>query len=153
MTLKESLEHKTKELKAVMRRLEHENADLKFLNNQYMQRLISQEKESQLKSERIVMLQEKSSQAVIQTPGGRKKQIPFRRQRMEIDSALPVSDCQPSTAKRFPPVAPPPGEGVVDLMKVADERIEKLQLLLVKADGKKAELQDAVNELKKQVTN
>ena len=51
MTLKESLEQWTKDLKASMRRLENENADLKFLNNQYMQRLIAQEKESHTKSE------------------------------------------------------------------------------------------------------
>ena len=78
MKLKESLELKSKELKAVIRRLEHENTEWKFLNNQYMQRLITQEKESQTKSEKILELQEKNLQTVIQTPGGRKRQIPFR---------------------------------------------------------------------------
>ena len=57
MTLKESLEQRTKDLKASMRHLEHENADIKFLNNQYMQRLIAQEKESHAKSEQILKLQ------------------------------------------------------------------------------------------------
>lgn len=153
MQLKESLEHKTKELKAAMRRVEHENTDLKFLNNQYMHRLLTQEKESQAKSERIITLQEKSSQAVVQTPGGRKKQIPFRRQRMEIDSALPPpppSSSDPSS-KRFCAVAPPPDQGVVDLLKVADQRIEKLQLSLVKAESDKKQLQESTQELKKQV--
>ena len=78
MTLKESLEQWTKDLKASMRRLEHENADLKFLNNQYMQRLIAQEKESHTKSERILELQEKNSQpAIVQTPGRRKWTLPY----------------------------------------------------------------------------
>ena len=79
MTLKESLEQRTKDLKASMRRLEHKNADLKFLNNQYMQRLIAQEKESHAKSEQILLqeLQEKNSQpAIIQTPGGCKRTLP-----------------------------------------------------------------------------
>ena len=79
MTLKESLEQRTKDLKASMRHLEHENADLKFLNNQYMQRLIAQEKESHAKSEQILELQEKNSQPVIvQTPSGRKRTLPYR---------------------------------------------------------------------------
>ena len=59
MKLEESLELKTKELKAVIRWLEHENTDLKFLNNQYMHHFITQEKESLVKSEKIFELQEK----------------------------------------------------------------------------------------------
>ena len=61
MTLKESLEQRAKDLKASIRHLEHKNTDLKFLNNQYMQRLIAQEKESHAKSEQILELQEKDS--------------------------------------------------------------------------------------------
>ena len=81
MTLKESLEQQTKDLKASMRHLKHENTDLKFLNNQYMQRLIAQEKESHTKSERILELQEKNSQpAIVPTPGGRKQTLPYCRQ-------------------------------------------------------------------------
>ena len=78
MTLKESLEQRTKDLKASMRYLEHENTDLKFLNNQYMQRLIAQDKESHAKSEQILELQEKNSQpAIVQTPGGHKRTLPY----------------------------------------------------------------------------
>ena len=87
--LKESSELRVRELKATLRRLEHESADLKFLNTQYLQKLRTQEKESQTKTEKILELQEKNFQAVIQTPGGKKKHIPFRRQRMDIDSTVP----------------------------------------------------------------
>ena len=48
--------------------MEHENADLKFLNNQYVQKMKQLEKESKLKSEKIIQLQEKNFQAVVQTP-------------------------------------------------------------------------------------
>lgn len=57
------------DLKAAVRKLEHENADLKFLNNQYVHRMRSLESESKLKSDRILQLQEKNFHAVIQTPG------------------------------------------------------------------------------------
>ena len=57
------------ELKSSMRNSEHTLADLKFLNNQYMQKIKSYEKESKEKSDRIQQLQEKNFHAVVQTPG------------------------------------------------------------------------------------
>lgn len=57
------------DMKASVRKLEHENADLRFLNNQYVHKLRSQEKESKQKSDRILQLQEKNFHAVVQTPG------------------------------------------------------------------------------------
>ena len=125
MTLKEQ---RTKDLKASMRRLEHENANLKFLNNQYMQRLIAQEKESHAKSERILELQEKNSQPAIgQTPGGRKRTLPYRHQRMEMDSVLPASS---GSTKKAPPVLPVPNSQLVDILKIVEDKMEELQLAL-----------------------
>lgn len=57
------------ELKTHIRKLDHETSDLKFLNNQYVHKVRSLEKESKLKAERIQQLQEKNMQAVVQTPG------------------------------------------------------------------------------------
>lgn len=57
------------ELKASLRKLEHENADLIFLNNQYVHKVKQLEKESREKSDRILNLQEKNFHAVVQTPG------------------------------------------------------------------------------------
>ena len=57
------------DVKGALRRVEHENADLRFLNNQYLHKLQSLEAESRLKTERIVHLQEKNFHAVVQTPG------------------------------------------------------------------------------------
>ena len=65
------------ELKASLRKLEHENADLKFLNNQYVHKVKQIEKESKQKSDRILQLQEKNFQAVVQTPGKNIKQTLF----------------------------------------------------------------------------
>ena len=76
-------------LKTLLRKLEHENADLKFLNTQYVQRMRLLEKESQAKSEKLLSLHQKSCEAVIRTPGGKRRQVPLRRQRMEIESVLP----------------------------------------------------------------
>lgn len=57
------------ELKAFIRKLDHETSDLKFLNNQYVHKVRALEKDSKAKSERIQQLQEKNMQAVVQTPG------------------------------------------------------------------------------------
>lgn len=57
------------ELKAYIRKLDHETSDLKFLNNQYVNKVRALEKDSKAKSERIQQLQEKNMQAVVQTPG------------------------------------------------------------------------------------
>ncbi len=53
-----------------MRKVEHENADLRFLNNQYVHKVRALEKESKSKTDRILQLQEKNFHAVVQTPGG-----------------------------------------------------------------------------------
>lgn len=57
------------DLKASLRRVEHETADLKFLNNQYIHKIKMLEKENRAKTEKIQQLQEKNLQAVVQTPG------------------------------------------------------------------------------------
>lgn len=148
--LKEGAESRLKDIKASLRRLEHENTDLKFLNTQYVQKLRSMEKESSLKSDKISELQEKNSQAVIRTPGGRKKQIAFRRQRMEIDSLLPPST-SPSTL--VPPPSPPrPDPYMVDLLQVADGKIAELQGETKELEKEKKKLEEAVQSLKKQVS-
>jgi hypothetical protein len=56
------------DLKSSLRKLEHENSDLRFLNTQYIHKLRAIEKESKDKSKKILELQEKNFQAVIQTP-------------------------------------------------------------------------------------
>ena len=57
------------DLKSTVRKLEHENADLRFLNNQYIHKMHSLELDSKQKTERILQLQEKNFHAVVQTPG------------------------------------------------------------------------------------
>jgi len=56
-------------LKSTVRKLEHENADLRFLNNQYVHKMHSLELDSKQKMDRILQLQEKNFHAVVQTPG------------------------------------------------------------------------------------
>lgn len=139
-------------MKAALRRFEHENADLKFLNTQYMQRLMAQERESQAKSEKILELQEKNFQAVIQTPGGRKKQVASRRQRMEIDSLLAEKSNLPSRlSSDTTPKLPEPDPYIADLLKVADDRIAGLQRQLKEGEVEKKSLLESIDELTKQV--
>uniref|UniRef100_A0A8C2TGX2 Centrosomal protein 135 n=1 Tax=Coturnix japonica TaxID=93934 RepID=A0A8C2TGX2_COTJA len=121
LKLKEQSDHYIKDLKASLRKVENEAADLRFLNNQYMHKIKLLEKESKAKTEKIQQLQEKNLQAVVQTPGGRKRNIPFRRQRMQIDQPVP-----PSAVSAYP-VPQPEDPYVADLLQVADNRIQELQ--------------------------
>ncbi|NWH42896.1 CP135 protein, partial [Fregata magnificens] len=121
LKLKEQSDRHVKDLKASLRRVEHETADLKFLNNQYVHKIKMLEKENKAKTEKIQQLQEKNLQAVVQTPGGRKRSIPFRRQRMQIDQPVP-----PSSVSAYP-VPQPEDPYIADLLQVADNRIHELQ--------------------------
>ncbi|XP_019470380.1 centrosomal protein of 135 kDa isoform X5 [Meleagris gallopavo] len=121
LKLKEQSDRHIKDLKASLRSVENEAADLKFLNNQYVHKIKLLEKESKAKTEKIQQLQEKNLQAVVQTPGGRKRNIPFRRQRMQIDQPVP-----PSAVSAYP-VPQPEDPYIADLLQVADNRIQELQ--------------------------
>ncbi|XP_068134682.1 centrosomal protein of 135 kDa isoform X2 [Hyperolius riggenbachi] len=121
LKIKEDSDRHIKDLKASLRKLEHQTADLKFLNNQYVHKIRSMEKESKAKTEKIQQLQEKNLQAVVQTPGGKKRNIPFRRQRMQIDQPVPPSGVSSH------PVPQPEDPYVADLLQVADDRIRELQ--------------------------
>ena len=89
---KEDSDSKLKESKEKLRKLEHENSDLKFLNSQYVHKVRALEKDLSSRTEKIQELQEKNLHAVVETPGGRRKQIPYRRQRMDIDSLVMQSE-------------------------------------------------------------
>nr|XP_057930215.1 centrosomal protein of 135 kDa-like isoform X2 [Doryrhamphus excisus] len=134
LKVNEEKDHADRELITRIRKLEHETCDLKFLNNQYMHKVRCLEKDGKAKSERILQLQEKNLQAVVQTPGGRKRSIPFRRQRMQTDELIP-----PPTTSAYP-VPQPDDPYIADLLQLADRRILELQEEVTK---KQCELEDS----------
>ncbi|XP_037325419.2 centrosomal protein of 135 kDa [Pungitius pungitius] len=145
LKLKEEKDRVGRELKTHIRKLGHETSDLKFLNNQYAHKVRCLEKDSKAKAERIQQLQEKNMQAVVQTPGGKKRSIPFRRQRMQIDELTPRS-----STSAYP--APQPDDPyIADLLHMADGRIQELQddIREVKLDLENA--QEFIKHLKTQV--
>ncbi|XP_055967246.1 centrosomal protein of 135 kDa [Sorex fumeus] len=121
MKLREQSDQNIKELKTALKKSACEASDLKFLNNQYVHKLKLMEKESKAKNEKIQQLQEKNLHAVVQTPGGKKRNIAFRRQRMQIDEPVP-----PSEVSSYP-VPQPDDPYIADLLQVADNRIQELQ--------------------------
>uniref|UniRef100_H2Z635 Centrosomal protein of 135 kDa n=1 Tax=Ciona savignyi TaxID=51511 RepID=H2Z635_CIOSA len=142
---KEELEATSKSLKASIRQLEHENADLRFLNSQFIQKVKVVERESASKTDAIQKLQEKNLQAVIQTPGGRKRTIPFRRQRMQIDSTLPP----PSTNAYIS--TQPDDPYIADLIQVADTKIAQLGDEVKKLEQSEEINVNKIKNLRKQV--
>lgn len=143
---KEDSEHTIKELKSSLRRLEHENADLKFLNTQYVHKVKALEKDSHEKTGRISELQERNLHAVVETPGGRKKQIPTRRQRMDVNSTLAASH---PASKLSPSYSHDPY--VADLLNVADVRIEEMQGKVEELNNDRAAMERRNKSLRKQV--
>ncbi|XP_076351829.1 uncharacterized protein LOC143247486 isoform X2 [Tachypleus tridentatus] len=119
----EKTENNVKGLKRSLQKLECENADLRFLNTQYLQRIKYLEEESQAKSDKIMQLQEKNLQAVVQTPGGKKRNIAFRRQKMEIEEMLLPRYLLYSPKK----IEQPTDVYNTDMMSIADRRISQLE--------------------------
>ncbi|RDD46752.1 Centrosomal protein of 135 kDa [Trichoplax sp. H2] len=122
--VKEESELTIRDLKETVRHLEHENADLRFLNTQYAHKIKSLEHATEIKTDRIQQLQERNFQAVVETPGGRKRHIPHRRQRMDIDATIDPSDDRAYGYNNHDAISDP---YIADLLHVADGRIEKLQ--------------------------
>jgi len=83
---------------------------------------------------------------VFKCKGGKKKSIPFRRQRMEIDDMVPRSD-----HVSVPSVSEDPY--VADLLKVADENIARLREESRVAREETAGLEGKVGKLQHQVNN
>ncbi|KAM4738802.1 centrosomal protein of 135 kDa isoform 2-T2 [Anableps anableps] len=145
LKLREEKDCVSKELKTHIRKLDHETSDLKFLNNQYVHKVRCLEKDSKAKAERIQQLQEKNMQAVVQTPGGKKRSIPFRRQRMQIDDLIPPS------SKSAYPVLQPDDPYIADLLQLADGRIHELQEEIIKHKLDLENDQECIKHLKTQV--
>ncbi|XP_020558535.1 centrosomal protein of 135 kDa isoform X2 [Oryzias latipes] len=145
LKLREEKDRVTRELKAHIRRLDHETLDLKFLNNQYVHKVRCLEKDGKAKVDRIQQLQEKNLQAVVQTPGGKKRSIPFRRQKMQVDELLPFS------GRLAYPVMQPDDPYIADLLQLADGRIHELQEDIVKLKVDMENAQDCIKHLNTQV--
>ncbi|KAF4012993.1 hypothetical protein G4228_004465 [Cervus hanglu yarkandensis] len=145
MKLREQSGQHIKELKTTLKKCARETADLKFLNNQYVHKLKLMEKESKAKNEKIQQLQEKNLQAVVQTPGGKKRNIAFRRQRMQIDEPVP-----PSEITSYP-VPQPDDPYIADLLHVADDRIQELQQEVCQLQEKLAMMESGLRDYNKQI--
>ncbi|XP_062308598.1 centrosomal protein of 135 kDa isoform X1 [Osmerus eperlanus] len=145
LKLREEKDLVSRELKAFIRKLDHETSDLKFLNNQYVHKVRAMEKESKVMKQRIQQLQEKNMQAVVQTPGGKKHSIPFRRQRMQIDELVPPASGPTQ------PVPQPDDPYIADLLLVADDRITELQQDIVKLKLDLERAQGGIKHLNSQV--
>ncbi|XP_012579526.1 PREDICTED: centrosomal protein of 135 kDa isoform X2 [Condylura cristata] len=145
MKLKEQSGQQIKELKTTLKKCTRETADLKFLNNQYVHKVKLLEKESKAKNEKIQQLQEKNLHAVVQTPGGKKRSIAFRRQRMQIDEPVP-----PSEVSCYP-VPQPEDPYIADLLQVADTRIQELQQEVHQLQEKLAMMESGLRDYNKQI--
>uniref|UniRef100_A0A8C6HLG8 Centrosomal protein 135 n=1 Tax=Mus spicilegus TaxID=10103 RepID=A0A8C6HLG8_MUSSI len=145
MKLRECSDKHIKDLKMTLKKCSRETADLKFLNNQYVHKVKVLEKESKAKDEKIQQLQEKNLRAVVQTPGGRKRNIAFRRQRMQIDEPAP-----PSEVSAYP-VPQPEDPYIADLLQVADNRIQELQEEVQQLQEKLAQMEKGVLDYSKQI--
>ncbi|XP_014768657.1 centrosomal protein of 135 kDa isoform X1 [Octopus bimaculoides] len=135
-----------KDLKSSLRKSEHTLADIKFLNNQYLHKIKLLEKESKEKSDRIQQLQEKNFHAVVQTPGGKKKNIPFRRQRMVVDCLIPPAEPD------LPSPPPVPDPYIADMLETADKRIAENEGQITELKDNNELLESKLEAFKEQVS-
>ncbi|XP_067132615.1 LOW QUALITY PROTEIN: centrosomal protein of 135 kDa-like [Centruroides vittatus] len=143
----EKFEETVKDLKTNLRKLEHENADLRFLNTQYYHKLKALERESQQKAEQLLLFQEKNLQATVQVKNV-KKQAQFRRQKMEIDTLLPPavpSEILNNVYEQTQDIY------IIDMLKLADNRIIQLEEDNKKILNTLEEAEEALIDLQKQI--
>ncbi|XP_049645916.1 centrosomal protein of 135 kDa [Suncus etruscus] len=145
MKLREQSGQHIKELKTALKKSTCEASDLKFLNNQYVHKLKLLEKESKAKNEKIQQLQEKNLQAVVQTPGGKRRSIAFRRQRMQIDEPVP-----PPEVSSYP-VPQPDDPYIADMLQVADNRIQELQEEVLQLQEKLLLMESGLRDYNEQI--
>ncbi|XP_066943148.1 centrosomal protein of 135 kDa-like isoform X1 [Macrobrachium rosenbergii] len=159
INLREQNEKHAKELQNVLQKLEEENQDLRFIVGEYQRKIEDLESESRKKTEKILQLQEKNLKAVVSTPGGRKKQIPFHRQRLEITSHLPekimsscnkCSKCGCAGAGQFPNNN---DAYLADLLRMTDQKLQDLQHEVECSRRQAKENENQCNMLKKQIAN
>jgi chromosome segregation ATPase len=121
---KDNADAQIKKMRSTLRDVEHENADLKFLNTQYAHKLRAQEQEGELKAERIQRLLEKNLEAVVETADGKKQSIATRRQRMELKSLVHPADPREIAPQLMGPAV---GQHQVDLLQLADAKVAGLE--------------------------
>ena len=135
---RETLEERVRELRVTLRR---ENADLKFVNSR-INTSIAFARTNANRRRKTVELQEKERK----TPGGRKKLVAFRKQRMDVEAHVPPPAAA-ATAPRV--VAPEPF--LMDMMKMGDLRNERMSEKIVALEESEKASARAVQSLRKQV--
>eukprot|EP00049_Salpingoeca_infusionum_P020636 m.364651 g.364651 ORF g.364651 m.364651 type:complete len:884 (-) comp27884_c0_seq1:285-2936(-) len=135
-----------KKLKHVMAQLQHENADLRFLNSQYAAQIKAQYSELDARKKRIDKLLEKNLQAVISTPSGGTTVIPTRRQRMELSAPLPPAE--PLTSLPQPPRV---DQAVLDLVEAGETERQRLADQIKHLEEEKGTVDTRISALQDQI--
>ena len=135
---RETLEERVRELRVTLRR---ENADLKLVNSR-INTSIAFARTNANRRRKTVELQEKERK----TPGGRKKLVAFRKQRMDVEAHVP-----PPTAAATAPRVIAPEPFLMDMMKMADLRNERMSEKIVALEESEKASARAVQSLRKQV--
>ncbi|ESO07945.1 hypothetical protein HELRODRAFT_190823 [Helobdella robusta] len=150
--MKEATDAKIRELKSLLKKLEQENTSFRYLNSQFEHKIKLMEVESKQKNEKIMELQDKNLQAIIQTSGNKKKSstTSLQQQRMEIDNHVPPArrPLNPTTTNsnkpnfNFDPYT-------ADLLKIADENINRLRIEVSTLTSENIAFQNCIDNLQR----
>uniref|UniRef100_A0A8C6HM15 Centrosomal protein 135 n=1 Tax=Mus spicilegus TaxID=10103 RepID=A0A8C6HM15_MUSSI len=121
---------------------EKESANLDFVLEPYKLENTRLNKENNELYLELMKLRECSDKHI---KGGRKRNIAFRRQRMQIDEPAP-----PSEVSAYP-VPQPEDPYIADLLQVADNRIQELQEEVQQLQEKLAQMEKGVLDYSKQI--
>ncbi|KAG1710461.1 Centrosomal protein [Nymphon striatum] len=152
----EHYEDTIKNLKHKIRQFETENADLKFLNNQYLQKNKELEYQASEKNRYILQLQGKTAKPIVRVRDGKNKDNAIRQSEMEIDSLLArtngnkiIQNSQPSPNRSLLDQASDPY--VADMLKFADLRIVHLEDNVKTSQKTCIEMRDVINGMEKKL--
>ncbi|XP_042218516.1 centrosomal protein of 135 kDa-like isoform X2 [Homarus americanus] len=161
ITLREQNDKHSKELQNALQKLEEENRNLRLLAGEYQRQKEELEAESSKKNDKILQLQEKNLRAVVTTPGGRRKPIPFQRQRLEITSHLPENNM--SSSNKCSKCGCAGGSQsqrnnnndayLADLLRMTDQKLLDLQQEVERSQRHAKENENQCATLKKQISN
>ncbi|OON22310.1 hypothetical protein X801_01784, partial [Opisthorchis viverrini] len=149
--------HVVLDLKLEFQCVKSQREDSKMYSTQCLEKVRNLEMDAKRMTEQILLLQEKDAKAVVCTPAGNKK-LPFRQQRMEIDSLIPQPErCKTdpnyccSVARYWDRMHFSYEPETLDLLDLASKRCEDLENHLARLEKELELSENNVENLQRQI--
>ncbi|KER31405.1 hypothetical protein T265_02319 [Opisthorchis viverrini] len=157
LQLEQAQDKEIHDLKLEFQCVKSQREDSKMYSTQCLEKVRNLEMDAKRMTEQILLLQEKDAKAVVCTPAGNKK-LPFRQQRMEIDSLIPQPErCKTdpnyccSVARYWDRMHFSYEPETLDLLDLASKRCEDLENHLARLEKELELSENNVENLQRQI--